>query len=734
MDGLGPEGTRRAAAERRWRAAGVAAAAVIALSLPLHLALRALRPPRPSAPAEARHVGSERCRSCHPKAFAAWQGSHHAKAMQPAREDTVLGDFADAVLDRPGDPWRFHRQGEKFVATGRGPDGAIHDYELAYAFGVEPLQQYLVAFPGGRLQCLPAAWDVRARRWFHVSRTPDAPPSDWLHWTRQGQSWNSMCADCHSTAVRKRYDAEADRYDTTWAEIVVGCEACHGPASRHVAWADRPAMARTPSATFELVTRTSGLSSRQHVALCAPCHARRAQFADQGEPGGELLDRYLPALLSPGVFHADGQIEDEDFEYQAFAQSKMHRSGVRCGDCHDVHSGRRHEDGNALCTRCHAAETYDSRTHHFHQAVWRDKPSSGALCVSCHMPGRTYMGVHFRRDHSLRVPRPYLSRAAGSPDACSAQGCHADRPAQWVAQRYDRWYGSKRKPHYGTTLEAGRRGAPDAAPALRRLAQDPLRPALARASALELLGADPGEPTTRALERALSDPDPLLRLAAASGLAASPDRLARALGPLLRDPVRAVRAEAAARLVGEPAGRLPGSQRSAHAAALQEYVAAQRYMSDLPSGPYNLGNLRAAEGHPAEAEREYRRALQIDGQFHPARVNLALLLAEQGRDAEAEQLLGEVHAANPREAMVALDLGLLLAERGKRQEAEAALRAALAADPRLASAAFNLAVLLGEARAGEAARYARLAAELRPDDPAYLEARRFYEDRARGRR
>jgi tetratricopeptide (TPR) repeat protein len=652
--------------------------------------------------------------------------------MQPARADTVLGDFDGAVLARGGETWRFHREGDRFVATGPGPDGVVHPYPVAYTFGVAPLQQYLVAFPGGRLQGLPAAWDTGARRWFHVSRNPDVPASDWLHWTRGGQSWNAMCADCHSTAVRKRYDPETDRYDTSWAELSVGCEACHGPGSRHLAWADRPPMARTPAADLGLVTRTSGVSSREHLALCAPCHSRRAQFADQGAPGGELLDRYLPSLLAPEVFHADGQIQDEDFELQAFVQSKMHASGVRCGDCHDAHSGRRHAEGNALCTRCHAADVYDAPAHHFHRPEWRGKPSDGARCVSCHMPGRTYMGVHLRRDHSLRVPRPYLSRAAGAPDACSASGCHADRSPAWVAGAYDRWYGVKRRPHYGAVLAEGRRGAPGSPPALQRLARDLLRPALVRATALDLLGGEPGGEVARTFERALTDPDPLVRVTAAARLEADPPGLGRALGPLLRDPVRAVRAEAAARLAGAPAALLPEAQRMAHAAALEEYVAAQRYMSDLPSGPFNLGNLRLAEGRVGEAEREYRRALRIDDRFHPAQVNLALLLAGDGREAEAEALLRSVHAANPRDASVALDLGLLLAGRGRRAEAEAALRAALDADPRLAPAAFNLAVLLGPSRAREAVRYARLAAELRTDEAAYVDARRYFEARARG--
>jgi Tfp pilus assembly protein PilF len=716
---------------RRWRAVGVAATAAIVLAAPLYLAVRALRGPRTAPAAEARYVGSERCKACHQKAYDAWKGSNHAKAMQAARDGTVLGDFGGATFRHRGKTWRFFRQGERFMVHAEGPDGAMRDYEVAYTFGVEPLQQYLVVFPGGRLQALSAAWDTRAKRWFYVNPGPDAPPGDWLHWTRPGQSWNAMCSDCHSTAVRKRYDPEKDDYQTTWSEIMVGCEACHGPGSRHVAWADQPAMGRTQVENAALVTRTSKLAGPELVGLCAPCHARRAQFADQGAPGGELLDRYLPALLTPGTFHPDGQILDEDFEWHAFTQSKMYASGVRCSDCHDVHSGKRHKEGNELCTRCHRADTYDAVSHHFHKKEWKGKASPGVLCVSCHMPGQNFMVVHFRRDHSMRVPRPDLTAAIGVPNACSASGCHADKPVAWVQAKHDALYGKKRKPHYGTVIASGRRQAPEAEADLVQLSQDQLRPVVARATAVDLLASYPGPAAQAAVEKALADPEPLLRATAVQRISADdPGRLARLLGPLLQDPVRWVRAEAAARLAGAPALRLTEAQRKAQGAALDEYVEGQRYMSDLPSGPYNLGNLYAALGRPADAERQYRRAVEIDDQLYMAKANLATLLAGGGRLAEAEKLLREAHAVQPRHASISFNLGLLLAEEGKREEAEKMLRASLAADPRMAAAAFNLAVLVGERRPFDAVPLARKAAALRPEAPRYAWTLAFYQVRS----
>lgn len=716
---------------RRLRIAGAIALGAVSLSVLLYLVPRSPLPVREAPAGEPRYVGSEGCRSCHEKAFEAWKGSNHALAMQPATDATVLGDFGGATLEHRGRTWRFFRQGERFMAHAEGPDGAMRDFEVTYTFGVAPLQQYLVPFPGGRLQALSAAWDTRARRWFHVNPGPAAPPGDWLHWTGPGQRWNAMCSDCHSTGVRKGYDPGTDEYETTWSEIRVGCEACHGPGSRHEAWAGAPAAGRSPIENAGLVARTVRVGPDRTTALCAPCHARRAQFADRGAPGGELLDAYLPALLVPGAFHPDGQILDEDFEWQSFTQSKMHANGVGCADCHDVHSGRRRAEGNRLCTRCHQADAYDTAAHHFHRKGEEGGPAAGSLCVSCHMPGKDFMVVHFRRDHSMRIPRPDLTATLGVPNACGASGCHSDRKLSWIRARYDAWWGGERPPHPGTVIAAGRKQEPGAEAGLARLAADPRQPVVVRATAVDLLGGYPGESSRAAVAAALSDPEPIVRATAAARLAeADPAALARALGPLLEDPVRAVRAEAAARLAGPASRQLPEARRRAWEAALAEYEAGQRYMSDLPSGPFNLGNLYAALGRTADAERQYRRALALDGQLSQARVNLAMLLAVDGRGEEAEGLLRQAHAEQPGNAGIAFDLGLLLAERGDPSGAERMLRIALRADPRMAPAAFNLAVLVGERKPSEAVGLARRAVELRPGEARYAWTLAYCQSRA----
>lgn len=719
----------------RSRRARVALGALIVVALAgAAYVLARWRTARALATLGAEYVGSARCRSCHEQAYDKWRASHHARAMQPARTETVLGDFSAATFAHRGETWRFYRRDGRYMVRAEGPDGAPHDYVVAYTFGVYPLQQYLIRFPGGRLQCLSVAWDVPRKRWFFLYPGRDIGPDDWLHWTRGGQNWNGMCADCHSTNVRKGFDPEANRYRTEWSEISVGCEACHGPASRHLAWAARPALLRPELGQAGLPVLTKHLPVRDLVEICAPCHARRAQIADQGLPGAPLLDRYLPALLTTPVFYPDGQIRDEDFEYHAFSQSKMHAMGVRCTDCHDVHSGKRYVAGNALCTRCHVAADYDHARHHHHKAVEQGKPSAAAQCVSCHMPSETYMVVHLRRDHSLRVPLPEVSRASGAPNACLAGGCHADKSSAWLEAEYNAWYwrpGRVVPQHYGPTFAAAQRGEPTAEPELIALARAPERPAVVRATAVELLGSYRSAASQAAIAGALSDPDPLVRYAGIVQLRpVTPQELVTLLGPQLGAPLRALRAEAAARLTEVPLELLDGEQRTAHARALAEYVETRRYMSDLPSGPYNLANVYANLGQLEAAEREYRRTLSIDAQFHPAKSNLALVLARRGDGAGAERLLREAWAAQPEQAALGLNLGLLLAERGEKAGAERALRAALLRDPRLAQAAHNLALLLRERDLRAAVALSRRAVAQAPDEPRYAHALAYLQEQA----
>ena len=159
-----------------WKITGIVASIIIVLSVPLYiLRVTYLRPSAVSLQPvpEYTFAGSKKCGECHKGEYDKWLGSHHDLAMDEANEKTVLGNFNDAVFERFGVTSRFYRKNGGFYVHTQGPDGKVGDFEVKYTFGAYPLQQYLIPFPGGRLQCLPIAWDVKRKKWYHLY--PEAP-------------------------------------------------------------------------------------------------------------------------------------------------------------------------------------------------------------------------------------------------------------------------------------------------------------------------------------------------------------------------------------------------------------------------------------------------------------------------------------------------------------------------------------------------------------------------------
>jgi predicted CXXCH cytochrome family protein len=655
----------------------------------------------------AQFVDNALCARCHSQQHNEWLGSQHALAMQAATDQTVLGDFNDASFTYFDITSRFFTKDGKFFVHTDGPDGTLQDYEIKYTFGVTPLQQYLIELPGGRLQALSIAWDTRAKdaggqRWFHLYPKERITHDDPLHWTKLYQNWNAMCAECHSTNVRKNYDLNTDTYHTTWAAIDVSCQACHGPGSAHVKWARAAQEGTTanPPSSHGLMVDFRSTDARYQVDACAPCHSRRHRVSAEDQSGRPLLDDFMPETLRADLYYPDGQQLDEVYVYGSFRQSKMYQAGVRCTDCHNPHSVKLRAEGNALCRQCHHGQPdprfptlpfkqYDTPAHHFHPVG-----SAGAQCVNCHMPAKTYMVVDPRRDHSLRVPRPDVSAKLGTPNACTL--CHLDRTSQWAAETIAKWYGPQRRqePHYGEVLAAGRAGQPEAATNLSALALDVQQPAIVRASAVELL-AGYGPAGMEALLTATKDADPAVRATAVGSLDHVPplQRLTAA-APLLTDPLRAVRLEAARVLAPVPAEQFMPPQRRAFTAALNEYTAVQEVDADQPAAHLNLGVLQASASQPEQAVQSYQTAIRLDPSFLPARFNLANLYDQLGRNADAIAVLQGGLRWAPQQGDLYYSLGLALAEGQRLTEAAEVLATAAALLPQRARVRYNYALTL----------------------------------------
>jgi len=696
--------------------------------------------PAPAAPLvetapAPEYLGLAACADCHAEEAERWRGSHHDLAMQEASDESVLGDFADAAITHFGVTSSFFRQDGGFFVRTEGPDGQHGDFEIAYTFGFDPLQQYLVRFPGGRLQALSLAWDARpaeagGQRWFHLYPDEAIAHDDILHWTAAAQNWNFMCADCHSTGLQKGYDLAEDRYETTWQELNVSCEACHGPGSAHVAWAEARAAGAEEGASAEGGSLGLAVDLRNHgqwifdpgaaiarrqgpepsgteLDTCAPCHARRAAIGRGREPGAPFLDSHLPTLLEAGLYHADGQILDEVYVWGSFLQSRMHAKGVACSDCHDPHSLALEGEPSDVCARCHRPEVFATPEHHGHAPG-----GEGSRCVDCHMPARTYMVVDPRRDHSFRVPRPDLSLKLGVPNACT--GCHSERSDTWAEEAIAAWRGAERSSpmqypihyptHYGELLAAGQRRLPGAEAALAKLVQNGEQPPMVRASALQLLRDRPGSATLDAVAAGAGDADPLVRLAAVeASQALDPGTRVRLIAPLLRDPLRAVRIQAASSLAPVPPQLWPRGERARLADGLAEYREAQHANADRPEAHLNLGALHAQFGEHAEARREYETALRLGPHFLPTYVNLADLDRQLDRDEAGEQVLRRGLAIEPESADLQHALGLLLVREQRHDEAVSALGRAAELAPDRARYAYVYGIALhstGQAERG----------------------------------
>lgn len=653
-------------------------------------------------------MGATECARCHAAEYAAWRGSHHDLSMQRVSDTSVLGAFDGSRVQRDGVTSTFSRRDGEYWVEIYGAGKERHAHRVAYVFGIHPLQQYLLELPGGRLQALGIAWDSRSaaaggQRWFHLGEAggsgneetgaalkarqdglgPGASDTqtdahDPLHWTGTYYNWNARCAECHSTNLHKGYDPESGTYATTWTEIDVACEACHGPGRRHATLAREGRLQDAPNSgletefgatgawTFvagETIARRSSPPERRHeVGNCARCHARRTSLTEYRH-GADFLDTHLPALLEEGLYFADGQIREEVYVYGSFVQSRMYQAGVTCSNCHDPHSLSLRAPGNAVCAQCHLPSAYDDAAHHHHAAG-----SLGAACVNCHMPATTYMEVDPRRDHSFQVPRPELSAATGTPNACNT--CHQDRSIAWSIEALSDWGigSSDTDSHPAVVLRRGRMGDMRVAPDLRAIAMDDDTAPIRRATAAAELGRFPGQRLPESAASLLASDDALLRLGAVRAVAFLPwpQRL-RLLEPHLRDPVLAVRMEIARVLADVPVAQTAPRIAAAMEPLFDAYLRSLARDADLPEALAQRGDFLAARRLYKPAEKAYRDALKSDPQYVPALLNLADLYRVLARDGEARTVLRAAIREAPGQAAAHHALGLLESRAGNRE-------------------------------------------------------------------
>ncbi len=669
-------------------------------------------------------VGSKTCKDCHSEQFSDWQGSHHDLAMQHASKEAVLGDFNNSKFSANGVTSTFFEKDGKFWVNTDAANGSLQNFEIKYTFGFNPLQQYLIEFPDGRIQTLGIAWDSRPKqaggqRWFHLYPEQKIDSKHDLHWTGQQQNWNYMCADCHSTNLQKAYDRNSNTFKTTWSEINVACEACHGPGEQHLAWATKDKNLQANDVSMGLnyllhdrkdvswkmdiktgtAKRSKTASNNQEIEVCAACHSRRGFIQPGIEADGSFLDHYRPALLSDGLYHLDGQIKDEVFVWGSFMQSKMQAAGVTCSDCHDPHTQKLRAEQEQVCAQCHLPTKYNTKKHHQHS-----EGSAGANCLDCHMPETTYMVVDPRRDHSIRIPRPDLSLQTLAPNACSQ--CHKAKSTQWAADKFSQMWPDIGKPYqnWSTSLSLARSGKPQAEIALIKIIRDQQTSDIARATAVSELPPYLSPLSGKVLQDALQDKSPLFRLAALGALEALPrENRYQFAAPLLQDSVMVIRTEAGRIAAPGIRTQLDPQDEYLLQAAIAEYIQTQNENAERSESHLNLGNLYINTGDFTAAENAYSQAIKLDPKFGPAYANLADLYRGQGLEAQASKILNKGIGELPENGTLHHALGLMQIRNQQLESALSSLKKAATLQPETARYSYVYGVALNSTGNSETA-------------------------------
>lgn len=618
---------------------------------------------------ENNYVGAEKCMACHTKEYKDWLRSNHFHAMEEAKPSSVKGNFNQTSYTSDKVSYSFWTKDSGYYFSEKEDGGKADTFKVRYTFGYHPLQQYLIEQAGGKLQTSRFSWDTKQQKWFHQYKGSTIAKTDWLHWTQGAQNWNTMCAACHSTGVNKAYNEGKDAFQTSFAAVNVSCESCHGMGKLHT---------QNP--------KENTLSSLPVLNTCAPCHARKTDLQANLETGVELLNHFVPQVISSEFYEPDGQIKEEDFELGSFMQSKMYKNGVSCNNCHQPHTGKLLKAGNALCLNCHEPK-YDSKAHHFHA-----QNTEGSSCVNCHMPQKTYMGNHVRHDHSFRVPRPDQSMVYKTPNTCNS--CHAEKSAQWAANEISKRFGSTRKPHFSDYLLPGSKPGKTQLTSLFTLLNDTSESGIVRATALLYLGLSNNN---SAVLNYLSDKEPMVRYQVAHALKyLNPELWVNKAGLLLKDPIKAVRIAAAASYHTLPDNLIPQELKPVYLSANEENKAFLNSKTDFASGNMMKAEHLMQEGAYPEAIKYYERGLAKDNQLHESRTNLAIAYSAIGQPQEAVRVLEVAQQYAPLNGEINYQLALVYFQQGNKNKAKDNFEKALKKDYLSASLYYNYTLFLKE--------------------------------------
>jgi predicted CXXCH cytochrome family protein len=646
-------------------------------------------------------LGSESCKSCHEDQYASWKKSLHVQMTRPIDEARVLGNFKPGTrFEKYGRSYTMDtRGGRRFVKIGRDtkdqrlrPQPTLlvqgsrqpsqtaaasetwgsasvkeEEFEVHYTLGARRFQGYLSRLPDGRIYVLPLFWHVDTGQWIDFKEiTPMPEESDAAHDIRQ--IWNVNCFNCHATNLAQNFDTATKTYRTSWTEMGIGCEACHGPGREHSnrmrAW--KAGETHKPAALGVVSPRTA--SPRQIFDTCGYCHGNKTNYFPGFRAGDRYEDYALPFLISQpippedpqGDFWPDGRPNRFNRPQAITATGCFLKGKVTCTSCHVGHAARNDhalklplEQSNGLCTQCHSG--FDDRALSAHTRHKTD--SAGSRCVECHMSDVNWRLLTRRRDHTFAPPVPEATARYGVPNACTT--CHDDKTPEWAVATMNTWYGDDdRKRREGVMRRADamyRAGSGDrgAISDLAAVLGEPSQGVVVRASAADFIGRlspDGRLPldAANALLKATADREPMVRATAIRALGFAGERRAvPAITVRLADPARVVRVTAAAALLALGVVTIDGQGAAALSRAQDEYADSLRAFPDSAENHTSLGWLEMARGRDAGAEAAIRTAIDLNPSDARPRMLRGVLLARQNKLDEAVREWTEAKKLDP---------------------------------------------------------------------------------------
>lgn len=419
-------------------------------------------------------VGSETCKSCHGDEYGSWHRSFHRTMTQYATNGAVKADFNNVKLRFRGEVFELEKSdGEFWTKISDDVPGAKSNEEkdpplrlpVGMVTGFHHMQVFWLPGGAGNEQIgFPFTWLNDDKRWVPREATflrdPKlAPPKE---------LWNMTCVRCHTTAPQPKPNTDSPEFRTRVAEMGIACEACHGPAERHVArhkeHRDENRGAKIADST---ITHPGRLPHDRASQICAQCHSmkyfeQKSGWLEHGfafRPGANLESTtpvmrprkineqpFLKnaAAKNPGLladfFWSDGMMRVSGREYNGLIESPCYQRGkLSCLSCHSMHDSAPDDqlaDGmnsNKACLQCHEKMANNIQAHTHHKAN-----SSGSECYNCHMPNTTYGLLKAMRSHEISNPSVAESIDVGRPNACNL--CHLDKTLAWTADQLKAWF------------------------------------------------------------------------------------------------------------------------------------------------------------------------------------------------------------------------------------------------------------------------------------------------------